>query len=91
MDLMCTFHLWVTIDNIYLDVLKPFLLGFGKFWVHIPPCTLCGTVVFTALVAGIFQGTVLQAADWARVSALARHYFFSTYIITMDWHQDCIQ
>ena len=40
-----------------------------------------------ALAAGVLLVTILQVGDWARVFTPARHYF-STYITTMDWHQD---
>ena len=43
-----------------------------------------------ALVAGVSLVTILQAGDWIRVSIPARHYF-STYITTMDQHQDSMQ
>ena len=43
-----------------------------------------------ALAAGVSLVTILQAGDWTQVSTPARHYF-STYITTMDWHQDSVQ
>ena len=43
-----------------------------------------------ALAAGVSLVSILQAGDWARVSALARHYF-SPYITTADQHQDSVQ
>ena len=43
-----------------------------------------------ALASGDSLVTILQADNWARVSAPARHHF-STYITTMDWHQDSVQ
>ena len=49
-----------------------------------------GAAVSVALVAGISLVSILQAGDRARVSTPARHYF-STYITTMDWHQDSVQ
>ena len=42
------------------------------------------------LAAGVSLLFILQIGDWARVSTPARHYF-STYIRTMDWHQDSVQ
>ena len=42
------------------------------------------------LPAGVSLVSILQAGDWTRVSTLARHYF-STYITTMEWHQDSVQ
>ena len=75
-------------------MLKPFLLGYRKFSVllrHICLWALSGGVAaFAALVAGVSQVTILQAGDWTRVSIPARHYF-STYITTMDRHQDSVQ
>ena len=43
-----------------------------------------------ALVAGVSLVSILQAGHQARVSTLARHYFYP-YITTMDWHQDSVQ
>ena len=43
-----------------------------------------------ALAAGVPLVTILQAGDWTRVSTPTRHYF-STYLTTMDWHQDSMQ
>ena len=47
------------------------------------PGFLQGVAASAALAAGVSLVTILQAGDWARVSAPARHYF-STYITTMD-------
>ena len=52
--------------------------------------SLWGVAASTALAAGVFLLTILQAGDWARVSTPARHYF-STYITTTDQHQDSMQ
>ena len=49
-----------------------------------------GLPASAALVAGVSMVTILQAGDLARVSTPARHYL-STYITTMDWHQDSVQ
>ena len=43
-----------------------------------------------ALAAGISLVSILQTGDWARLSRPARLYF-STYITTVDWHQDSVQ
>ena len=51
--------------------------------------SLQGVAASAALAAGVFLVSILQAGDWARVSTPARHYF-STYITTMDWHQDSV-
>ena len=52
--------------------------------------SLWGVAASVALVAGISLVTILQAGDWTRVSTPAGHYF-STYITTMDRHQDSMQ
>ena len=49
-----------------------------------------GVAASAALAAGISLVTILQVSDWARGSTPAKHYF-STYITTMDWHQDSMQ
>ena len=49
-----------------------------------------GVAASAALAAGVALVTILQAGDWARVSTPAKHYF-STYIATMDQHQDSVQ
>ena len=49
-----------------------------------------GGAASATLAAGVSLVTILQAGDWTRVSTPARHYF-STYISTMDWHQDSVQ
>ena len=64
------------------------ILGVAK--AHMSLGSLWGVVASTALAAGVSLVTILQAGDWARVSIPARHYF-STYIITMDWHQDSVK
>ena len=51
--------------------------------------SLWGAAASAALVADVSLVSILQAGDWARVSTLARHYFFS-YITTTDWHQDSV-
>ena len=56
----------------------------------VPLGSLWGVAASSALAAGVSLVTILQAGDWARVSTLARQYF-STYITTMDWHQDSMQ
>ena len=43
-----------------------------------------------ALAAGVVLVSILQAGDCAKVSTPARHYF-STYITTIDQHQDSVQ
>ena len=52
--------------------------------------SLWGVAASAALAAGVSLVTILQVGDWTRVSTPARHYF-STYITTMDWHQDSVQ
>ena len=49
-----------------------------------------GVAASVALAVGVSLVTILQAGDWTRVSTPARHYF-STYITTMDGHQDSVQ
>ena len=84
---------WVTIGSIGLSVLKPFLLGYGKFSVllrHICLWALSGGLLLLQPWGLVSLVTILQAGDWTRVSTPARHYF-STYITTTDWHQDSVQ
>ena len=57
---------------------------------HMSLGSLWGVAASAALAAGVSLVTILQAGDWARVSALASHYF-STYITTTDQHQDSVQ
>ena len=57
---------------------------------HMSLGSLWGVAASAALEAGVSLVTILQAGDWTRVSTPARHYF-STYITTMDWHQDSVQ
>ena len=57
---------------------------------HMSPGSLGGVAASAALVSGVSLVTILQAGDWTRVSTPARHYF-STYITTMDQHQDSVQ
>ena len=57
---------------------------------HISLGYLLGAAVSTVLAAGVSLVSILQAGDWAKVSMLARHYF-SSYITTMDQHQDSVQ
>ena len=57
---------------------------------HMSLGSLWGVAASTALAAGVSLVTILQAGDWTRVSTPARHYF-STYITTMDQHQDSVQ
>ena len=74
-------------------MLKPFLLGYGKFSVllrHMSVGSLWGVAASAALAASVSMVTILQTGDWTRVSTPARHYF-STYITTTDWHQDSMQ
>ena len=52
--------------------------------------SLWGVAASAALVAGVSLVTILQAGDWTRISTPARQYF-STYITTMDRHQDSVQ
>ena len=52
--------------------------------------SLQGAVASALLAADVFLVSILQTGDWARGSMTARHYF-STYITTMDWHQDFVQ
>ena len=54
------------------------------------PGSLQGVAASAALAAGVSLVTILQAGDWDQVSTPARHYF-STYITTMDWHQEAVQ
>ena len=54
---------------------------------HMSPGSFWGAA---SLAAGDSLVSILQAGDWARVSTPARHYF-STYITTMDQHQDSVQ
>ena len=69
-----------------------------SFWVrkvfyvakaHMSLGSLWGVGASTALAAGVSLVTILQAGDWTRVFTPARHYF-STYITTMDQHQDSV-
>ena len=74
-------------------MLKPFLLGYGKFSVllrHMSLGFLWRVAASVALAASISLVTILQVGDWGRVSTPARHYF-STYITTTDQHQDSVQ
>ena len=64
------------------------VLGVAK--AHMSLGSLWGVGASAALAAGVSLVTNLQAGDWTRVSMPARHYF-STYITTMDWHQDSVQ
>ena len=64
------------------------VLGVAK--AHMSPGSLQGVAASAALVVGVSLVTILQAGDWTRVSAPPRHYF-STYITTMDQHQDSVQ
>ena len=57
---------------------------------HVSPGSLQGVAASTALAASVSLVTILQAGDWTRVSTPARHYF-STYITTMDRHQESVQ
>ena len=57
---------------------------------HMSLESLSGVAASEALAAGVSLVTILQAGDWTRVSTPARQYF-STYITTMDWHQDSVQ
>ena len=57
---------------------------------HMTLGSLRGIAASAALAAGVFPVTILQAGDWTRVSTPARQYF-STYITTVDWHQDSVQ
>ena len=57
---------------------------------HMSLGTLWEVAASAALAAGVSLVTILQAGDLAQVSTPARHYF-STYIITTDWHQDSVQ
>ena len=52
--------------------------------------SLWGVAASAALAAGVSLVTILQAGDWTRVSTPAGHYF-STYITTIDRHQDSVQ
>ena len=54
------------------------------------PGSLWGVATSAALAAGVSVVTILQVGDWTRVSTPVRHYF-STYITTMDQHQDSVQ
>ena len=57
---------------------------------HMSLGCLWGVAASAALVAGVSLVTILQAGDWTRVSTPARHYF-STYITTINQHQDSVQ
>ena len=57
---------------------------------HMSLGSLQGVATSATLAAGVSLVTILQADDWARVSTPARHYF-STYITTMDQHQDSVK
>ena len=54
------------------------------------PGSLQGVATSTSLATGASLVSILQVGDWTRASTLARHYF-STYITTMDQHQDFVQ
>ena len=64
------------------------VLGIEK--AHMSPSTLQAAAVSVALVADVYRVSIMQAGDWAKVSVPSRHYF-STYITTIDCHQDSIQ
>ena len=57
---------------------------------HMFLCTVHVALVSAALVNGVSLMSILQTGDWARASTLGRHCF-STYISTVDWHQDTFQ
>ena len=57
---------------------------------HMSLGSLQGVAASAALAAGVSLVTILQVGDWTRVSTPAR-YHFSTYITTMDRHQDSVQ
>ena len=57
---------------------------------HMSPGSLHGAAASAAIVAGVSLVSTLQVGDWAKVSTPPRHYF-STYIITMDQHQNSVQ
>ena len=57
---------------------------------HMSWGSLWGVAASAALAAGVSLVTILQAGDRTRDSTPARHYI-STYITTMDWHQDSVQ
>ena len=57
---------------------------------HMSLGSLLGTTASAALAAGVSLVSILKVGDWARISTPARQYF-STYITTMDWHQDSVQ
>ena len=56
---------------------------------HMSPGSLWGVATSATLAAGVSLVTILQADNRTRVSTPARHYF-STYITTMDQHQDSV-
>ena len=87
---MWPLYFQVIIDITDQSVLKPFLLGQGKFLVLLKHMSLGSLQGAAALAAGVSQVSILQAGDSARVSTPARQNF-STYITTMDWHQDSVQ
>ena len=64
------------------------LLGIAK--THMFPGILQSAAVSTAMGSVVSLVSILQAGDWARVSAPPRHCF-STYMTTTDWHQDSVQ
>ena len=57
---------------------------------HMSLGSVWGVAASAALAAGVSLVTILQAGDLTRVTTPARHYF-STYITTMDWHQESVQ
>ena len=64
------------------------VLGVAK--AHMSLGSLQGVAASATLAAGVSLVTILLAGNWTRVSTPARHYF-STYITTMDQHQDSVQ
>ena len=53
------------------------------------PSTLYGAVVSATLKAGVSLISTLQGGDWVRVSIPPR-YYISTYIATVNQHQNSI-
>ena len=50
---------------------------------------LQGVAVSAALAAGVSLVTILQAADWARVSTPARHYFLPALLLWIGTRTQC--
>ena len=66
-------------------MLKPFLLGEGKFFALLRHMYLWapsgGAAASAALGADVSLVSILQAGDWARVPTPARHFFPLTLLL----------